>query len=554
MGLLFKSRESEKNQPTQKPAKSLLERSRESLEQPKKKSLFSRALELLGKPPGSTSKTEPRKHKGLLERARELLFGKKNETAEPAVEQEPELDLAALPLPEEVFENSFPEAIVPSEKSSVFEEVIIPDLSAEPPGKLTGEKPFSPEYHNIQIRTLPQRFQEYQALTPEELEKMPLPPLKLSHRSYDIAPPDGPYGHYGRSLRNAESFLAEGDFELAASTYSRVHEKIPDQGARSKIQENLSDISNYLQEMHEHISKQPRFITNPSSRAGGNDGDDSIRQQIAQGFIDIQKAIFEAGNLQIDAANAVINATGSGLGGSGTTSPDGPAGISTVGPLSSIAGGFAGGAAGPATSGPAGGFAGGAAGPATSGPAGGFAGGAAGPATSGPAAAGEPRQPGEPATLGEESAAAVAPMQHTPEQGFMSPPEMPALTDSNLTDDSPESEEEKPKEIQEIRGVLELKPPDEEDTPFLTLTYDFTRIPHEFVLARDHNIFEFAYYKYKPMLIKAHQYIRRKQITRALNYYRVIREQQIPEEFRKMIDQNIEDITEYLQKYLMARQ
>ncbi len=145
-------------------------------------------------------------------------------------------------------------------------------------------------------------------------------------------------------------------------------------------------------------------------------------------------------------------------------------------------------------------------------------------------------------------------MQHTPEQGFMSPPEMPALTDSNLTDDSPESEEEKPKEIQEIRGVLELKPPDEEDTPFLTLTYDFTRIPHEFVLARDHNIFEFAYYKYKPMLIKAHQYIRRKQITRALNYYRVIREQQIPEEFRKMIDQNIEDITEYLQKYLMARQ
>ncbi|MCB1147045.1 MAG: hypothetical protein KDK38_09610, partial [Leptospiraceae bacterium] len=108
--------------------------------------------------------------------------------------------------------------------------------------------------------------------------------------------------------------------------------------------------------------------------------------------------------------------------------------------------------------------------------------------------------------------------------------------------------------VQEIRGVLELKPPDQEDTPFLTLTYDFTRIPHEFYLARDHNVFEYAYYKYKPMLTKAHKFIRRKQITRALNYYRVIREQQIPREFRRMIDQNISDITEYLQKYLMARQ
>lgn len=108
--------------------------------------------------------------------------------------------------------------------------------------------------------------------------------------------------------------------------------------------------------------------------------------------------------------------------------------------------------------------------------------------------------------------------------------------------------------VQEIRGVLELKTPDQEDTPFLTLTYDFTKIPHHYRLAKDHNIFEYAYYKYKHMLVKAHHFIKRKQITRALNYYRVIREQQIPDEFRRMIDRNIKDITEYLQKYLTARQ
>jgi len=119
-----------------------------------------------------------------------------------------------------------------------------------------------------------------------------------------------------------------------------------------------------------------------------------------------------------------------------------------------------------------------------------------------------------------------------------------------------EGEEKKEEEnkVQEIRGVLELKTPDQEDTPFLTLTYDFTKIPHAYRLAKDNGIFEYAYYKYKPMLVKAHQFIKRKQITRALNYYRVIREQQIPGEFKHMVDRNIKDITEYLQKYLVTRQ
>ncbi|MDH5721161.1 MAG: hypothetical protein OEZ13_11200, partial [Spirochaetia bacterium] len=137
--------------------------------------------------------------------------------------------------------------------------------------------------------------------------------------------------------------------------------------------------------------------------------------------------------------------------------------------------------------------------------------------------------------------------------GFVEEPDSIPEISTPQEEPSSVSGEDKPP-VQEIRGVLELKPPDQEDTPFLTLTYDFTRIPYISVLSKDHNIFEYAYYKYKPMLLKAHAFLKRKQITRALNYYRVIREQSIPREFKKMIDRNIQDITEYLEKYLMSRQ
>ena len=123
--------------------------------------------------------------------------------------------------------------------------------------------------------------------------------------------------------------------------------------------------------------------------------------------------------------------------------------------------------------------------------------------------------------------------------------------DDDDYDEKDEDEIEAPP--QEIRGIFELKASEEEDTPFLTLTYDFNNIPHKFALSKDHNILEYVYYKYKPMLTKAQKFIKRKQITKALNYYRVISDQYIPEEFKKMIDRNIEDITEYLQKFLVAR-
>jgi hypothetical protein len=137
-------------------------------------------------------------------------------------------------------------------------------------------------------------------------------------------------------------------------------------------------------------------------------------------------------------------------------------------------------------------------------------------------------------------------MPDTPEfgEGVEEAPEIPDLEE--------ESDEGKPPP-QEISGVLELKPPDQDDAPFLTLTYDFTKIPDSFKLSQDYHTMEYAYYKYKPMLIKAQQFTRRKMLKNALNYYRVIKSQNIPPEFKRMINRNINDITEYLEKFLMRR-
>lgn len=112
----------------------------------------------------------------------------------------------------------------------------------------------------------------------------------------------------------------------------------------------------------------------------------------------------------------------------------------------------------------------------------------------------------------------------------------------------------KEEEPRMIHGILELKPPEVDDAPFLTLTYDFDKIPHAFKLSKNYSIMEYSYYKYKPMLIKAQEFARRKMLKNALNYYRVIKSQNIPPpELRKMINRNIKDITEFMEKYLMAK-
>ncbi|WCL48168.1 hypothetical protein [Leptospira sp. GIMC2001] len=123
--------------------------------------------------------------------------------------------------------------------------------------------------------------------------------------------------------------------------------------------------------------------------------------------------------------------------------------------------------------------------------------------------------------------------------------------DEQLGELDPKEEEQEPEKI--LHGVLELKPPEVDDAPFLTLTYDFGKIPHGFRLSKNYSIMEYSYFKYKPMLMKAQEFARRKMLKNALNYYRVIKSQNIPPEMRKMINRNIRDITEFMEKFLMAK-
>lgn len=146
------------------------------------------------------------------------------------------------------------------------------------------------------------------------------------------------------------------------------------------------------------------------------------------------------------------------------------------------------------------------------------------------------------------------------------PPEINVI-DSEITDKELEKAEEEKAEISEIpempaappepermiHGILELKPPEIDDAPFLTLTYDFSKIPHSFRLSKNYSIMEYSYYKYKPMLMKAQEFARRKMLKNALNYYRVIKAQNIPPELKKMINRNITDITEFLEKFTMSK-
>ena len=55
------------------------------------------------------------------------------------------------------------------------------------------------------------------------------------------------------------------------------------------------------------------------------------------------------------------------------------------------------------------------------------------------------------------------------------------------------------------------------------------------------------------MIIKAKDFARRKMLKNALNYYRVVRSQNIPPELKLMINRNITDITEFLEKFIMSK-
>jgi hypothetical protein len=90
------------------------------------------------------------------------------------------------------------------------------------------------------------------------------------------------------------------------------------------------------------------------------------------------------------------------------------------------------------------------------------------------------------------------------------------------------------------------------ELPILKVSYDFKKLPDEFSLSREKNILEYSFYKYKPMLVRADEFIKQRRVKDAINYYRVVLDQNIPVEFKIMIKKNIHDLTEYLEKYLGA--
>ncbi len=90
------------------------------------------------------------------------------------------------------------------------------------------------------------------------------------------------------------------------------------------------------------------------------------------------------------------------------------------------------------------------------------------------------------------------------------------------------------------------------ELPILKVSYDFSRLPDEFSLSRDKNILEYSFYKYKPLLEKANGFIKTRRVRDALNYYKMVMSQNIPPEFKSMIRRNINDLTEYLEKYLSS--
>ena len=90
------------------------------------------------------------------------------------------------------------------------------------------------------------------------------------------------------------------------------------------------------------------------------------------------------------------------------------------------------------------------------------------------------------------------------------------------------------------------------ELPILKVTYDFKKLPDDFSLSKEKNILEYSFYKYKPMLEKAEEYIKKRRVRDAINYYKVVMNQNIPPEFKLMLRRNINDLVEYLEKYLTA--
>lgn len=400
-------------------------------------------------------------------------------------------------------------------------------------------------------------------------------PFQLPYLAHDIASPDGELSHFVRNLQNAELFIGEGELQLTRIIYERLLIKIVDEEARRKIRANLEALDKY-RKSHDWGN----FMPVPPWNQPRNPWADvkppqlnisempveakNITINLDKGFFEIARAFFEQEKKSKEEAAAPGEEEGGAEGELPGEEEEAEAGEQPVGEDDRRKGEDRrkGGADARGDGAPdrrkGDRRLGEAEGEDTTG-ADEEAGGEGAEEKGSEDKQVEPPPNTAPPPLAADGASAEE--EEKPGDGVMEQPKIPDMSPDGQAmsgagaDEEGGSGEEKEEEnkVQEIRGVLELKTPDQEDTPFLTLTYDFTKIPHAYRLAKDNGIFEYAYYKYKPMLVKAHQFIKRKQITRALNYYRVIREQQIPSEFRHMVDRNIKDITEYLQKYLVTR-
>ena len=90
------------------------------------------------------------------------------------------------------------------------------------------------------------------------------------------------------------------------------------------------------------------------------------------------------------------------------------------------------------------------------------------------------------------------------------------------------------------------------ELPILKVSYDFSKLPDEFNLSKEKNLLEYSFYKYKPMLEKAADFIKNRRVKDAINYYKVVMSQNVPPEFKVMVRKNIRDLTDYLEKFLSA--
>ncbi len=95
------------------------------------------------------------------------------------------------------------------------------------------------------------------------------------------------------------------------------------------------------------------------------------------------------------------------------------------------------------------------------------------------------------------------------------------------------------------------RPRVKKELPILQVSFRFDKLPELSSLSKESNIIESTFYKYKHLLEKANEHIKRRQVNDALNYYETVLAQDIPEEFKNMIRQNIRDLNEYLEKYML---